>query len=328
MKKFFSFVAAALVSTAMFAEAPANIPSDNVLNGYKAEGANVVVGFYTTAPVCSDIYFVGSVNGWSLDPATAIAFEPVEGYDHWYVCSFADASGSIEGKPIHVKADGSLSWDYQVGDDVELYRGTMSINPGYSGEVNLQGYGTDAPVVYGSTKWKLCSNPCVAVQTHDYHVVVYYPSCMSVMNEALIGDFDGWSGTALNMDMDPMGNIYGSITFTDEEGHSFKPYNFDGGWDNELVTYDANEDAWKAFPNFILGSQENITLDFTAPGAYGENITWECVAWTDCTEDAECTGPTAIENVAVKAAATKAVENGKLVIIKGEKKFNVLGAQL
>lgn len=327
MKKFFSFVAAALVSTAMFAEAPANIPTDAVLNGYKAEGANVVVGFYTTAEVCNDIVFVGSYNKWSTVAADCTPFEAVEGYDNWYVVSVYDASASIEGKPVQLKSDGAFSWDYQVGDDVELYRGTMTIEPGYSGEVNLKGYGTNAPVVYGSAKWKQGKTPCVTVPRHEYTVRIYNPSCMSVTNEALIGDFDGWAGTPLNMDEDAAG-IYGEITFTDEEGHGFKPYDLDGGWDNELVTYDANEDAWKAFPNFILGADTVITLDFTEPGAYGEAITWQCVAWTACTEDADCAAPTAIENVAVKAVATKEIENGKLVIIKGEKKFNVLGAQL
>lgn len=326
MKKFFSFVAAALVSTAMFAEAPANVPSDAVLNGYKAEGANVVVGFYTTAEVCNDIVFVGSYNNWSANAADCAVFEAVEGYDNWYVVSVNDPSADIQGKPVQLKSDGSFSWDYQVGDDVELYRGTMTIEPGYSGEVNLKLYGTDAPVVYGSAKWKQDKTPCVTVPTHDYHIVIYYPVCMSVTQEALIGDFDGWSGTALNMDMDPMGNIFGEITIHDEEGHGFKPYTFDGGWDNELVTYDANEDAWKAFPNFILGEQENITLDFTAPGAYGEAITWECVAWTDCTEDADCTS-TGVENVEAAKNIEKVIENGALVIYVDGVRYNAIGAR-
>lgn len=326
MKKLFAFAAAALCSAALFAEAPANIPSDAVLEGYKAEGANVVVGFYTTAEVCNPIVFVGSYNGWSANAADCTPFEAVEGYTNWYVVSVADASASVEGKPVQLKSDGSFSWDYQVGDDVELYRGTMTIEPGYAGEVNLKGYGTDAPVVYGSGKWKQDNTPCVVVPTHNYHVVIYNPTCLSVANEGLIGDFDGWSGTALNMDMDPAGNIFGEITFNDEEKHGFKPYDMDGGWDNELVTYDANEDAWKAFPNFILGSNENITLDFTAPGAYGDAITWQCVAWTDCTEEASCMTP--VLEVVDAQKAVKTIVKGQLILVKGSKRYNVLGAQL
>lgn len=123
MKKLFAFVAAALCSAAMFAAAPANIPTDIELNAYKAEGANVVVGFYfpDTAVVCNDIYFTGTVSGWSLDPTACPVFEPVEGHEGWFVTSFYDASADIQGKPMHAKQDGSLSWDFQVGDDVELY---------------------------------------------------------------------------------------------------------------------------------------------------------------------------------------------------------------
>ena len=99
MKKFFSFACALFACVAAFAtvEVPATVPDDATLNAYKAEGANVVVAFYTTAPICNDIVFIGSYNGWnSSDPTQLIKFEPVENFAGWYVTSFTDASESIE----------------------------------------------------------------------------------------------------------------------------------------------------------------------------------------------------------------------------------------
>ena len=169
MKKFFSFACALFACVAAFAtvEVPANVPDDATLNGYKAEGANVVVAFYTTAEICNDVVFIGSYCGWNEDPTQLVKFESVEGFESWYVTSFTDASDTIQGKPVQLKSDGSFSWDYQLGDDAEVVRGTLTIAPGYSGEVNLKQYATDAPVVIAFGKWKNDNNPCVPAERHN-----------------------------------------------------------------------------------------------------------------------------------------------------------------
>lgn len=131
MKKFFSFACALFACVSAFAvEVPTTVPDDATLNAYKAEGANVVVAFYTTAEICNDVVFTGTYSGWSTDPTALVKFEPVDNFDGWYVTSFYDASDSIEGKPIQLKSDGSFSWDYQIGDDAKVVRGTVSIKPG------------------------------------------------------------------------------------------------------------------------------------------------------------------------------------------------------
>lgn len=312
MKKLFAFAAAALCSAAIFADAPANIPSDEVLNAYRAEGANVLVGFYTTAEVCNDIVFVGSYNNWSANAADCTPFEAVEGYDNWYVVSITDASADIQGKPVQLKSDGSFSWDYQVGDDVELYRGTMTIEPGYSGEVNLKEYGTNAPVVYGASKWKLGNNPCVTVPTHDYTVILTAPFCADAegtyFDPAIIGDFNGW-GEGVAMQYDGITDTY-SYTFNDEENHQFKfKATTDTDWTNQIQLYDAENDNWYDNPNLILGTNTTIILDYSA-GRY-----------TLCVEE------TAVEQNFDAEKAVKKIVNGQLILVKGAKRFNVLGAQ-
>ena len=315
MKKFFSFACALFACVAAFAtvEVPTTGPDDATLNAYKAEGANVVVAFYTTAPICNDIVFIGSYNGWnSSDPTQLIKFEEVENFDGWYVASFNDASESIEGKPVQLKSDGTFSWDYQLGDDAVSVRGTLTIEPGYSGEVNLKGYGTDAPVVFAFGKWKNDNNPCVAAEKHNYTVILNAPYCAdeagTYFDPAIIGDFNGWSeGVAMDLILDGENVGKYKYEFEDEVGHAFKfKAATDTDWSNQIQLLDS-AGSWYDNPNITLGADTVIILDYSE-GKY-----------TLCVEE-----QTAVENVEAKNIR-KVIENGRLVIYVGEERYNALG---
>ena len=315
MKKFFSFACALFACVAAFAtvEVPTTGPDDATLNAYKAEGANVVVAFYTTAPICNDIVFIGSYNGWnSSDPTQLIKFEPVENFAGWYVTSFTDASESIEGKPVQLKSDGTFSWDYQLGDDAVSVRGTLTIEPGYSGEVNLKGYGTDAPVVFAFGKWKNDNNPCVAAEKHNYTVILNAPYCAdeagTYFDPAIIGDFNGWSeGVAMDLILDGENVGKYKYEFEDEVGHAFKfKAATDTDWSNQIQLLDSVGN-WYDNPNITLGADTVIILDYSE-GKY-----------TLCVEE-----QTAVENVEAKNIR-KVIENGRLVIYVGEERYNALG---
>ena len=315
MKKFFSFACALFACVAAFAtvEVPTTAPDDATLNAYKAEGANVVVAFYTTAPICNDIVFIGSYNGWnSSDPTQLIKFEEVENFDGWYVASFNDASESIEGKPVQLKSDGTFSWDYQLGDDAVSVRGTLTIEPGYSGEVNLKGYGTDAPVVFAFGKWKNDNNPCVAAEKHNYTVILNAPYCAdeagTYFDPAIIGDFNGWSeGVAMDLILDGENVGKYKYEFEDEVGHEFKfrAANITD-WSNQIQLLDS-AGSWYDNPNITLGADTVIILDYSE-GKY-----------TLCVSE-----QTAVENVEAKNIR-KVIENGRLVIYVGEERYNALG---
>ena len=314
MKKFFSFACALFACVAAFAtvEVPANVPDDATLNAYKAEGANVVVAFYTTAPICNPIVFTGSYCGWSTDPTALVKFESVEGFENWYVTSFTDASDTIQGKPVQLKSDGSFSWDYQLGDDAEVVRGTLTIAPGYSGEVNLKGYGTDAPVVIAFGKWKNDNNPCVAAERHNYTVILDAPYCAdeagTYFDPAIIGTFNGWS-EGVAMDLIVGGENAGKYKyeFEDEVGHEFKfKAATDTDWSNQIQLLDSAGNYYDN-PNIKLGADTVIILDYSA-GKY-----------TKCVEN-----QTAVENVEAKNIR-KVIENGRLVIYVGEERYNALG---
>lgn len=314
MKKFFSFACALFACVAAFAtvEVPTTQPDDATLNAYKAEGANVVVAFYTTAEICNDVVFIGSYCSWAEDPAGLVKFEPVDGFEHWYVTSVTDASDTIQGKPVQLKSDGSFSWDYQLGDDAEVVRGTLTIAPGYSGEVNLKGYGTDAPVVFAFGKWKNDNNPCVAAERHNYTVILDAPYCAdeagTPFDPAIIGTFNNWS-EGVAMDLIVEGENAGKYTysFEDEVGHEFKfKAATDTDWSNQIQLLDSAGN-WYDNPNIKLGADTVIILDYSA-GKY-----------TKCVEE-----QTAVENVEAKNIR-KVIENGRLVIYVGEERYNALG---
>lgn len=313
MKKFFSFACALFACVTAFAvEVPTNRPDDATLNAYKAEGANVVVAFYTTAQICNDVVFTGSYCSWSTDPTALVKFESVEGFENWYVTSFTDASDTIQGKPVQLKSDGSFSWDYQLGDDAEVVRGTLTIAPGYSGEVNLKGYGTDAPVVIAFGKWKNDNNPCVAAERHNYTVILDAPYCAdeagTYFDPAIIGTFNGWSeGVAMDLIVEGENAGKYKYEFEDEVGHEFKfKAATDTDWSNQIQLLDSAGNYYDN-PNIKLGADTVIILDYSA-GKY-----------TKCVEN-----QTAVENVEAKNIR-KVIENGRLVIYVGEERYNALG---
>ena len=314
MKKFFSFACALFACVAAFAtvEVPTTVPDDATLNAYKAEGANVVVAFYTTAQICNDVVFTGTYCSWSTDPTALVKFEPVDNFAGWYVTSFTDASESIEGKPVQLKSDGTFSWDYQLGDDAEVVRGTLTIEKGYAGEVNLKGYGTDAPVVFAFGKWKNDNNPCVAAERHNYTVILDAPYCAdeagTYFDPAIIGTFNNWSeGVAMDLIVEGENAGKYKYEFEDEVGHEFKfKAATDTDWSNQIQLLDSAGNYYDN-PNIKLGADTVIILDYSA-GKY-----------TKCVEN-----QTAVENVEAKNIR-KVIENGRLVIYVGEERYNALG---
>ena len=89
MKKFYAFLAAALMSVSVFA-AKDVVPSDAVLQNYYEEGQLCVCIYVPAEMACSDVVFVGTYNknandDWITELNTLAKFDAVDGYDGWYV---------------------------------------------------------------------------------------------------------------------------------------------------------------------------------------------------------------------------------------------------
>jgi hypothetical protein len=151
------------------------VPSDAVLGDYYNQGDVCVCIFVPAEMNCNDIVLTGSFNNWSTDPANLLLFEPIEGYDGWYVTSFEpeaepDSEKGMQAKPVMLQDDGTFNWEYQVGAATTIRGGVQVAQGTYAGEIDLINYGADAPNVFTVDAWK--QNPCTASATNGYELSV------------------------------------------------------------------------------------------------------------------------------------------------------------
>lgn len=207
MKKFYAFLAAALMSVSVFA-AKDVVPSDAVLADYYDQG-NVCVCIYVPGNMaCNDIVLAGSFHregtSWITSPVSDLPhFEPVEGYDGWYVCSFApeaepDAEKGMQAKPVMLDEDGNFNWEYQVGAATAIRGGVTVVQGAYAGEIDLINYGADAPNVFTVDAWK--NNPCTAVY-HNYTITVVSDGCGGYVVPFIVGAMNGWTFEQMQLDV-------------------------------------------------------------------------------------------------------------------------------
>ena len=206
MKKFYAFLAAALMSVSVFA-AKDVVPSDAVLADYYNPGDVCVCIYVPGDMACNDIVLAGSFHkegtSWITSPVSDLPhFEPVEGYDGWYVASFEpeaepDAEKGMQAKPVMLDVDGNFNWEYQV-HDVTIIRGGVQVVAGFSGEIDLIKYGADAPNVFTVNEWK--QNPCSATY-HNYTITVVSDGCGGYVVPFIIGAMNGWTFEQMQLDV-------------------------------------------------------------------------------------------------------------------------------
>ena len=319
MKKLFAFVAAALFSVATFASREV-VPSD-------ADLAEYATGAYTMCiyndGVCNDIVLIGTYVSWDAT-AELLKFQPVEGFEGWYVGSWDDATdptaeGGIQAKPVQLTGTGTFSWDYQLGPDAELIRGTADLLSANNGtEVDIKNIAAGI-VVIDVKSWK--NNPCAAVY-HDYNVTFISPDCNDedYVVPAISGGFNGWAQEALTMNElktaeRQQANLPGAvfeISFKAAEGSEFKfrsAEEWGKDWTNELKEYDAENDAWNAYnggANLKLGTETDLKFDLGDPTLY---------SWTNCEkpevyEEKEFDYTINVANVPVCGEAVLAIVGG------------------
>ena len=284
MKKFYAFVAAALVSVAMFAT-PAVIPSDADLAAYATQTYTMCI--YNDG-ACNDIVLTGTYSGWSTTASDLLTFQAVEGFEGWYVVTWDEETDpavgdGVQAKPIQLDGSGVCTWDYQLGDQSQLLRGTANILPGNTNEVDIKNI-QPGIIVIDVPSWK--NNPCTAVY-HIYNVTLVSPDCNEedYIVPAISGGFNSWAQQAMEMNElktaeRQQANLPGAVfevSFKAAEGSEFKfrsSEEWGKDWTNELKEYVAEDDAWKAFnngANIVLGEETNLEYDLGDPELYSWN---------------------------------------------------------
>ena len=117
MKKLFTLFLALIASVGTTFAARDVVPSDAVLKNYYKTGQLCVCIFVPAEMACNDVVFVGTYNNWDNSDVKALAkFEPVEGYEGWYVIAVNDETPAdfengkgIQGKPVVLDQDGNFN---------------------------------------------------------------------------------------------------------------------------------------------------------------------------------------------------------------------------
>ena len=294
MKKLFAFVAAALFSVATFASREV-VPTDADLASYATETYTMCI--YNDG-ACNDIVLNGTFTAptlganWSTSVEDLLKFVAVDGFEGWYVVSWndttgaAEADGGVQAKPIQLDGSGNFNWDYQLGPDAELIRGTAELLSANNGtEVDIKNI-QPGIVVIDVKSWK--NNPCTAIY-HVYNITVISPDCNEddFVVPAISGGFNGWAQEALTLNElktaeRQQQNLPGAVfeySVKAAEGSEFKfrsAVEWGKDWTNELKEYDAENDAWNAYNggnNFVLGEETNLVFDLGDPAKY---------SWTNC----------------------------------------------
>ena len=301
MKKLIAFVATALLSVATFASREV-VPSDADLASYATKTYTMCI--YNEG-ACNDIVLIGTYASWNLANELE-KFQAVTGFEGWYVVTWDDATdpegdGGVQAKPIQLDGSGNPSWDYQLGPDAELIRGTEVagkpiINPN-GAEVDIKNLQPGITVI-DVKSWK--NNPCTAVY-HVYNIALVSPDCNDedYITPAISGGFNNWAQQAMEMNelktaerqqAELPGAVF-EISFKAAEGSEFKfrsAEEWGKDWTNELKEYDAENDGWKGFSgagivevsgnNLLLGETTDLFFDLGDPDLY---------SWTNCEKPEE-----------------------------------------
>jgi hypothetical protein len=243
---------------------------------------------------CNDIVLIGTYASWNLANELE-KFQAVTGFEGWYVVSWNDdtdpaGEGGVQAKPVQLDGSNLFNWDYQLGADAELIRGTADILPGNTNEVDIKNIGAGI-VVIDVKSWK--NNPCTAVY-HVYNVSLVSPDCNDedYITPAISGGFNGWAQEAMTMNelktaerqqKELPGAVF-EYSVKAAVGSEFKfrsSEEWGKDWSNELKAYDAEEDAWTAYnggANLVLGDSTDLLFDLGDPELY---------SWDNCEKPEE-----------------------------------------
>lgn len=291
MKKIYAFFAAALMSVSMFASLE-QVPTVADLSAIYDGTTNVVLCCYFDETPCNDVVLAGSYNEWSDNPANCQKFEALEGFDGWYVAEAPYAEGFMA-KPLQLKNGDFDGWTYQVGDPRAWENkggdGTKTITLTAEGDKSddyPDGCQTKAEYpegagfyVYEIKYWQYHKTPCEYIPSHKYTIYLFAPECEYVQ-PAIVGNFDKWSGTAMNKTTYEGDEAY-MYEVTSEEGKEFKFFDLVLKWTNEIEFYNNDSDKWDKGQNihFPVAMQDTILVfDYSDP---------DMARWQVCTAPEE-----------------------------------------
>ena len=274
------------------------------------------------SPDCNEEDYVvpaisGGFNNWAQQAMTMNELKTAERQQAnlpgaVFEISFKGAEGS------EFKFRSSEEWGKDWTNELKEYNAEEDAWAAYNGGANLVlGEETNPVFDLGDPdlySWTNCEKPDTDVK---YVVVALNaPAGVPEAGIEVIGTFDSWSGTA--MELLETGWYLAEVEATGSDEFKFREA---GTWDNEIYVKDANTGMWGAFQQISFNSVWKddtykgepckwIELDFS-----GANYGWK----------ANVQG---IENITLTEKAQKVVVDGVIYIVRDNKMFNLQGAQV
>lgn len=244
----------------------------------------------------------GDHNGWAISPMSEGTYQ---GEFAWIVTVETEEGNAYKLLEATIGWDNEFEW-YDAENDVWKKFGNSAF-PVSEGDMTIV-------IDYSDTE-KYQYPKCGAVEEDpEYTIVaVKVPAGAPAAGVEVIGTFDSWAGTA--MELLNTGYWFAEIEAKPSDEFKFREAN---NWDNEIV-YAANGEALQ---NIVFKNEwkddsykgvpcKMVELDFS-----GAEYVWKA-NWTE-----------GIENVTLTEKAQKVVVDGVLYIVRDNKMFNVQGAQV
>jgi len=271
-------------------------------------------------------FIVGDMNTWKFQqmqldvaksqeygvPTYYITFKAAEGTKYQIVSGKMDAQGIVPEEGDDAPGWKDLAYMQKLVDDV------WGRIPGEDGDNQLTH--ENANIVWDLRAEDLRWARCAPAEPKEYVVAwINLPALNCPEAVEIIGTFDDWQGTA----MEHLDNGWWFAELEASQSQFFK-FRAAGGWDHEILVYNAENDEWNTIgDNQLVFGQlwqdgsykgvdcKEIELDFSNPDGY---------KWSGYEES--------IENIVLTEKAQKVVVDGVIYIIRDNKMFNLQGAQV
>ena len=303
----------------------ADAPNVFTVDGWKQNPCTAIYHNYTVTVVSDGCggyvvpFIVGGMNGWTFQqmqldvektqeygvPTYYFNFKAAESTPYQIVSGMMNAQGVVPAEGDSAAAWNDIAYMQKLVDDV------WARIPGEEGDNQLTH--EEANIVWDLRAEDLRWARCAPAEPAEYTVArVKLPTLNAPAAVEIIGTFDGWQGTAMEL----TDGWY--VAQFEAKASQFFKFRSAGSWDQELEVYTENDEWVKIGDNQLVFGQlwqgeegnRTIELDFSDADTY---------RWTE---------PQGIENVVLTEKAQKVVVDGVLYIVRDNKMFNVQGAQV
>ena len=267
-------------------------------------------------------FIVGGLNGWTFQqmqldvaktqeygaPTYYFNFKAAEGTPYQLVSGLMNDQGVVP-----ASGDSAAGWNDNAYMQM-LVDGVWGRIPGEDGDNQLTH--EDANIVWDlrvdTLRWARCDD----TPAENVVLFVNLPSENRPEAVEIIGGFDGWEGTAMEL----LDNGWFFVQLEAKESQFFK-FRGAGSWDHEIELYDAENDEWKKIGDgqLVFGQ---LWTDDTYKGTPCKSIE------LDFSEIGRWSGEQGIENIVLTEKAQKVIVDGVLYIVRDNKMFNVQGTQV